>query len=142
MFKIIEKRKLCGASATWYMKVQAPEIARNRKAGQFIILQVDAEFGERIPLTIADANAEEGWIALAFQAVGATTMKLAEMNEGDELAALLGPLGNPSVIEKKDGPVVVVGGGFGVAPCYPIVQAHKAIGNKVIVVIAARTKDL
>ena len=135
MFKILEKRKLCGASATWYMKVEAPEIARNRKAGQFIILQVDAEFGERIPLTIADANAEEGWIALAFQAVGATTMKLAEMNEGDELAALLGPLGNPSVIEKKDGPVVVVGGGFGVAPCYPI-------GNKVIVVIAARTKDL
>ncbi|MCR5400383.1 MAG: sulfide/dihydroorotate dehydrogenase-like FAD/NAD-binding protein [Treponema sp.] len=142
MFKIIEKRKLCGASATWYMKVMAPEIARNRKAGQFIILQVDAEFGERIPLTIADANAEEGWIALAFQAVGATTMKLAELKEGDELAALLGPLGNPSVIEKKDGPVVVVGGGFGVAPCYPIVQAHKAIGNKVIVVIAARTKDL
>ena len=139
MFKILEKRKLCGASATWYMKVEAPEIARNRKAGQFIILQVDAEFGERIPLTIADANAEEGWIALAFQAVGATTMKLAELNEGDCLAALLG---NPSVIEKKDGPVVVVGGGFGVAPCYPIVQAHKAIGNKVIVVIAARTKDL
>ncbi|MBQ5472950.1 MAG: sulfide/dihydroorotate dehydrogenase-like FAD/NAD-binding protein, partial [Treponema sp.] len=96
MFKILEKRKLCGASATWYMRVEAPEIARNRKAGQFIILQVDAEFGERIPLTIADANAEEGWIALAFQAVGATTMKLAEMNEGDELAALLGPLGNPS----------------------------------------------
>ena len=142
MFKILEKRKLSEASATWYMKVEAPEIARNRKAGQFIILQVDAEFGERIPLTIADANAEEGWIALAFQAVGATSYKLSLKNVGDELAALLGPLGNPSVIEKKDGPVVVVGGGFGVAPCYPIVQAHKAIGNKVIVVIAARTKDL
>lgn len=142
MFKILEKRKLSEASATWYMKVEAPEIARNRKAGQFIILQVDAEFGERIPLTIADANAEEGWIALAFQAVGATSYKLSLKNVGDELAALLGPLGNPSVIEKKDGPVVVVGGGFGVAPCYPIVQAHKAVGNKVIVVIAARTKDL
>lgn len=142
MFKILEKRKLSEASATWYMKVEAPEIARNRKAGQFIILQVDAEFGERIPLTIADANAEEGWIALAFQAVGATSYKLSLKNVGDELAALLGPLGNPSVIEKKDGPVVVVGGGFGVAPCYPIVQAHKVVGNKVIVVIAARTKDL
>ena len=142
MFKILEKKKLSEASATWYMKVEAPEIARNRKAGQFIILQVDTDFGERIPLTIADANAEEGWIALAFQAVGATSYKLSQKNVGDELPALLGPLGNPSVIEKKDGPVVVVGGGFGVAPCYPIVQAHKAIGNKVIVVIAARTKDL
>lgn len=142
MFKILEKRKLSEASATWYMKVEAPEIAKNRKAGQFIILQVDTDFGERIPLTIADANADEGWIALAFQAVGATTYKLSQKNVGDELAALLGPLGNPSVIEKKNGPVVVVGGGFGVAPCYPIVQAHKAVGNKVIVVIAARTKDL
>ena len=111
MFKILEKKKLSEASATWYMKVEAPEIARNRKAGQFIILQVDAEFGERIPLTIADANAEEGWIALAFQAVGATSYKLSQKNVGDELPALLGPLGNPSVIEKKDGPVVVVGGG-------------------------------
>lgn len=142
MFKILEKKKLSEASATWYMKVEAPEIARNRKAGQFIILQVDTDFGERIPLTIADANAEEGWIALAFQAVGATSYKLSQKNVGDELPALLGPLGNPSVIEKKDGPVVVVGGGFGVAPCYPIVQSHKAVGNKVIVVIAARTKDL
>lgn len=142
MFKILEKKKLSDMSATWYMKIAAPEIARNRKAGQFIILQVDADFGERIPLTIADANEKEGWIAIAFQAVGATSYKLSLKNPGDELAALLGPLGNPSVIEKKDGPVVVVGGGFGVAPCYPIVQAHKAIGNKVIVVIAARTKDL
>ena len=75
MFKILEKRKLSDMSETWYMKVTAPEIARNRKAGQFIILQVDTEFGERIPLTIADANAEEGWIALAFQAVGATTYR-------------------------------------------------------------------
>lgn len=141
MFKILEKKKL-SENDTWYMKVTAPEIARNRKAGQFIILQVDTEFGERIPLTIADANAEEGWIALAFQAVGATTYKLSQKNVGDELPALLGPLGNPSVIKKYDAPVVVVGGGFGVAPCYPIVQAHKAIGNKVIVVIAARTKDL
>ena len=142
MFKILEKKKLSDMSATWYMKIAAPEIARNRKAGQFIILQVDADFGERIPLTIADANEKEGWIAIAFQAVGATSYKLSLKNPGDELAALLGPLGNPSVIEKKDGPVVVVGGGFGVAPCYPIVHAHKAIGNKVIVVIAARTKDL
>ncbi len=140
MFQIIEKKQL--SDGVFYMKVQAPEIARNRKAGQFVIIQVEAEFGERIPLTIADANADEGWIALVFQAVGATTYRLSLMNAGDSLPTVLGPLGNPSKIEKYDAPVLVVGGGFGVAPCYPIVQAHKAIGNKVIMVICARTKDL
>ena len=140
MFKIIEKRQL--SQDVNYMKIEAPEIARNRKAGQFVIVQVEAEFGERIPLTIADANAEEGWIALVFQAVGKTSYLLSLKNVGDELPAVLGPLGNPSVIEKKDGPVMIVGGGFGVAPCYPIVQAHKAAGNKVIMVICARNKDL
>ena len=140
MFKIIEKKQL--SENVFFMRVEAPEIARNRKAGQFVIIQVDAEFGERIPLTIADANAEEGWIALAFQPVGASTYKLSLKNVGDSLPAVLGPLGNPSKIEKYDNPVMIVGGGFGVAPCYPIVKAHKAIGNKVIMVIAARTKDL
>ena len=140
MFEILEKKQL--SEGVFYMRVTAPEIARNRKAGQFVIIQVDAEFGERIPLTIADANAEEGWIALAFQPVGASTYKLSLMNVGDCLPTVLGPLGNPSKIEKYDAPVMIVGGGFGVAPCYPIVQAHKAIGNKVIMVIAARNKDL
>ena len=141
MFKIIEKKQL--SAGVFYMKVEAPEIARNRKAGQFVIVQVELDFGERVPLTIADANAEEGWIALVFQAVGASTLKLSLMEKGQELPAVLGPLGNPSKIEKyENGPVVVVGGGFGVAPCYPIVKAHKAIGNKVIMIIAARTKDL
>lgn len=141
MFKIIEKKQL-SESDVWYMKVDAPEIAKNRKAGQFIIVQLDTEFGERVPLTIADANADEGWIAMVIQAVGATTHKLVQKNVGDEIAAILGPLGNPSIVEKYDAPVVIVGGGIGVAPCYPIVQAHKAIGNKVIMIIAARTKDL
>lgn len=140
MFKILEKKQL--SAGVFYMRVAAPEIARNRKAGQFVIVQVDEEYGERIPLTIADGNAEEGWIALAFQPVGASTFKLSLMNEGDNLPALLGPLGNPSEIEKYDRPVLIVGGGFGVAPCYPIVQAHKAIGNKVVMVLCARNKDL
>ena len=140
MFKIIEKKQL--SEGVFYMRVEAPEIARNRKAGQFVIIQVESEYGERIPLTIADANADEGWIALAFQAVGATTYKLSLLQAGDSLPTVLGPLGNPSTIEKYDRPVLVVGGGFGVAPCYPIVQAHKAIGNKVIMVICARNKDL
>ena len=140
MFKIIEKKQL--SAGVFYMKVNAPQIARNRKAGQFVIVQVEAEFGERVPLTIADANAKEGWIALVFQAVGATTYKLSLKEAGEELPTVLGPLGQPSKIEKYDNPVLIVGGGFGVAPCYPIVQAHKAIGNKVIMVICARNKDL
>lgn len=140
MYTILEKRQL--SADVFYFKVNAPDIARNRLAGQFVLVQLDIEYGERVPLTIADASAEEGWIVLVFQAVGATTLKLAQKNVGDSVAAILGPLGTPSIVEKKDGPVVIVGGGIGVAPCYPIVQAHKAIGNKVIVVIAARTKDL
>ena len=86
MFKIIEKKQL--SENVFFMRVEAPEIARNRKAGPFVIIQVDAEFGERIPLTIADANAEEGWIALAFQPVGASTYKLSLKNVGDALPAV------------------------------------------------------
>ena len=138
-FKIIEKKQL--SADVFYFKVNAPEIARNRKAGQFVLVQIDVDYGERIPLTIADANVEEGWLVLVFQAVGATTLKLSRKNEGDEIAAILGPLGNPTHIEKK-GTVICVGGGIGVAPLHPIVQAHKAAGNKVIVIMGARNKDL
>ncbi|MGP1474511.1 MAG: sulfide/dihydroorotate dehydrogenase-like FAD/NAD-binding protein [Treponema sp.] len=140
MFKIIEKRRL--SELVNYMKIEAPEIARNRKAGQFVIIQTDIEYGERIPLTIADANAKEGWIAIVYQPVGASTFKLAQIEVGEELPALLGPLGNPSIIEKKNGPVVLVGGGFGVAPLYPIAQAYKEAGNNVTMIMGARNKDL
>ena len=140
MNKILEKRQL--SETVYYMKFEAADIAKNRKAGQFLIVQYDDEMGERIPLTIADANAEEGWVAIVFQAVGAGTMKIARLNPGDYLAAVLGPLGTPSKIEKYDAPVLCVGGGIGTAPLYPIVQALKAAGNKVTVVICARTKDL
>ena len=140
MFKRLEKRRL--SELVNYMKIEAPEIARNRKAGQFVIIQTDIEYGERIPLTIADANAKEGWIAIVYQPVGASTFKLAQMDVGEELPALLGPLGNPSIIEKKDGPVVLVGGGFGVAPLYPIAQAYKEAGNNVTMIMGARNKDL
>ena len=139
MYTILEKRQL--SADVFYFKVNAPDIAKNRKAGQFVLVQLDIEYAERVPLTIADANAEEGWIALVFQAVGATTLKLSRKNEGDKLGAVLGPLGNPTHIEKK-GTVVCVGGGIGVAPLHPIVQAHKAAGNKVIVIMGARNKDL
>ena len=139
MHKILEKRQL--SADVFYMKIEAVNIARNRKPGQFVIVQIDIDYGERIPLTIADANAEEGWIAIVFQAIGATTLRLSTLNAGDNIAALLGPLGQPTHIEKK-GTVVCVGGGIGVAPLHPIVQGHKAAGNKVIVIIGARNKDL
>jgi ferredoxin--NADP+ reductase len=139
MYTIIEKKQM--SADVFYFKVLAPDIARNRRAGQFVLVQLDVDFGERIPLTIADAHADEGWIVLVFQAVGSSTLKLSRMNKGDNLAAILGPLGQPTHIEKKN-LVVCVGGGIGVAPLHPIVQAHKALGNRVIVIMGARTKEL
>lgn len=139
MHTILEKKQF--SEEVFYLRVTAPEIARNRKAGQFVLVQIDTDFGERIPLTIADANADEGWIALVFQTVGATTHRLALKEIGDSIPAILGPLGRPTHIEKV-GTVVCVGGGIGVAPLYPIVKAYKAAGNTVKVIMGARTKDL
>ncbi len=139
MHKILEKKQ-CSAQI-FYLKVEAAEIARNRQAGQFVIVQIDTEYGERIPLTIADADEKEGWIALVIQAIGASTIKLCQMEVGDSVAAILGPLGQPSHISNV-GTVVCACGGIGVAPMYPIAQAFKKAGNKLIVIIAARNKDL
>ena len=139
MYEILEKKQL--SADVFYMRVQAPDIARNRRAGQFVLVQIDTEFGERVPLTIADADATAGWIAIVFQAVGATTLKLSQKKQGESLAAVLGPLGNPTHIEKV-GTVVCVGGGIGVAPLHPIAQAYKDAGNKVIIIMGARNKDL
>lgn len=137
--QILQKTQL--SADVYEMVVEAPLIARERAAGQFIILQVNTDFGERIPLTIADADPVAGTITLIFQAVGKTTMLLAAKNPGDCLGALLGPLGRPTHIAKF-GHVVCVGGGIGVAPMHPIAQAMKAAGNRVTVVMGARTKSL
>jgi len=136
---IVEKKLL--SETIYLMRVKAPLIAKERRAGQFIILQVDKDYGERIPLTIVDADPVEGTITLIFQVVGKTTMELANLNEGDTIAALAGPLGKPTHIDKY-GTVICVGGGIGTAPLHPIAQAMKAAGNKVITIIGARTKDL
>jgi ferredoxin--NADP+ reductase len=137
--KIIAKKQL--SADVYEMVVEAPLIARARKAGQFIIVQIDSDWGERIPLTIADADASAGTLTMVFQTVGASTHKLAAKGVGDYVAAILGPLGNPTHIEKF-GSVVCVGGGIGVAPLYPIVQAMKEAGNHVRVIIGARNKEL
>lgn len=139
MFPIVAKEQL--SAEVYSMWIHAPLIAEERKAGQFIILQIDDQFGERIPLTIADADPVKGNVRIIFQSVGASTKKLARMNVGDALPVFLGPLGRPTAIEKK-GTVVCVGGGIGVAPMHPIAQALKAAGNKVIVIMGARNKDL
>jgi len=122
------------------LEVEAPLIARSRKAGNFVILRV-GEKGERIPLTIASANAEKGTIDLVAQVVGVSTSKLADLEPGDYITDLVGPLGKPTHIEKA-GTILAAGGGVGVAPLLPIVEAFKKAGNRVITVLAARSKDL
>jgi ferredoxin--NADP+ reductase len=136
---IVSKSRLSGE--VFRIEVEAPHIARERKAGQFVIVQTDVEWGERVPLTIADADPHRGTITLIFQAVGVSTHKLAELSVGDSIEAVLGPLGNPTHIERF-GRAVCVGGGIGVAPMYPIAQALKRAGNRLTVIIGARTKDL
>ncbi|MEI7900952.1 MAG: sulfide/dihydroorotate dehydrogenase-like FAD/NAD-binding protein [bacterium] len=139
MNRIVKKTQL--SAEVFRLEVEAPLIAHERKPGQFIILQVDDAIGERIPLTIADADLVNGTITLIFQAGGKTTHLLAEKEVGDLIAALLGPLGQPTHIEKV-GHVVCVGGGIGVAPLHPIAQAMKAAGNKVTIILGARNRSL
>ena len=139
MNEILEKTQL--SENVFKVRVRAENIARERHPGQFIILQLDDNFGERIPLTIADADADEGSITLIFQAVGKTTKVLSGYKAGDEIANVLGPLGQPTHIENF-GRVVCVGGGIGVAPLHPIAQALKEAGNHVTIIIGARTKEL
>jgi ferredoxin--NADP+ reductase len=139
MNRIITKKQL--SADVFEMTVEAPLIARARKAGQFLIVQIDTDWGERIPLTIADADAAAGTVTMVFQTTGATTHRLAALEVGGYVENILGPLGNPTHVEKF-GRVACVGGGIGVAPLFPIVQAMKASGNHVTVIIGARNKEL
>lgn len=139
MNKVIKKKQL--SPEIFQITIEAGLIAQERQPGQFIILQVEENFGERIPLTIADADPRAGTITLVVQTVGRTTHLLAALNEGDSIAHVLGPLGKPTHIEKF-GTVVCVGGGIGAAPLYPIAQGMKKAGNRLIVILGARQKDL
>lgn len=139
MHKIVKKEIL--SKDVFKIEVEAPAVCKNRKPGQFVVLQIDSVFSERIPLTIADRNLEKGTITLIFQAIGKTTINLSRLNEGDTVENILGPLGQPTHIEKI-GHVVCVGGGIGVAPLRPIAEAFKEAGNKVTSIIGARNKDL
>lgn len=139
MNTVIAKTQL--SDEVFLMRVRAPLIAAERRPGQFIILQLSDDLGERIPLTIADADPAEGSITLVFQTVGKTTHDLAKLEPGDHIANLVGPLGRPTHIEKF-GTVVCVGGGIGVAPLHPIAQGLKAAGNRLHIILGARTRSL
>lgn len=137
MYTIIKKEVL--SEAVFLFDIKAPKIAAKAKAGQFLILRLN-EKGERIPLTIADSDSKKGTITTIFQVVGRTTRDMSKLNEGDEILDVVGPLGEPSEIEKY-GRVVCVGGGVGIAPIYPIARALKECGNEVIGIIGARSKE-
>ena len=138
MNKIVRKEQF--SEKVFLFEIEAPLIAKSRKAGNFVIVRVDSK-GERMPLTIAGADTDKGTITIVVQQVGLSSKKLCMLGEGDYVADVVGPLGNPTHIEKF-GTVVCAGGGLGVAPMLPIIQALKAAGNRVLSVMAGRSKDL
>jgi len=138
VYEILFKRDL--VTNIHLLKIAAPKVAKKAEAGQFVVIRVN-EKGERIPLTIADWDREEGSITVVFMEVGTTTHRLAQLGAGDSIADFIGPLGLPTEIEKF-GTVVCVAGGFAVATIVPIARALRARGNKVVSVMGARTKDL
>jgi ferredoxin/flavodoxin---NADP+ reductase len=136
--RIVSKKEL-GTDVFW-ARIDAPLIAQARKPGQFIILSINNDYSERIPLTIAGSDPSEGTIELIWQRVGKTTSELANLHEGDEIANVSGPLGTPTHIENV-GTVVCVGGGIGAAPLLPIATALKNAGNRVLSILGFRSKD-
>ena len=138
MNKIVRKEQF--SDKVFLFEIEAPLIARSRKPGNFIIVRMGQK-GERMPLTIADANTEKGTITIVVQKVGLSSIKLCDMNVGDYITDVVGPLGNPTHIEKF-GTVICAGGGVGVAPMLPIIKALKEAGNRVLSVLAGRSKDL
>ena len=139
MFQIVSKQTMAKGTIV-RQDISAPKIARKVQAGQFIILRVN-ETGERIPLTVAEADAFGGIITIIFQVVGKTTALLRSLNEGDMIQDIVGPLGKP-VHRENYGTVVMVGGGTGVAILYHVTKALKEAGNHVIGIIGAREKDM
>jgi ferredoxin/flavodoxin---NADP+ reductase len=135
--KILKKQIL--SDVTKLMVVEAPRIARKAQPGQFLIVRVH-EKGERIPLTIADFDRDAGTVTMIFQEVGKSTMQMGQLEEGDELPTVVGPLGHATEI-KDYGTIVCVAGGVGIAPMYPITRALKEAGNHVISIIGARTQQ-
>ena len=138
MFPIVESREI--AKNVFLQRIQAPRIARKRKAGQFLVIRL-GDLSERIPLTIVDSEPDEGTVTIIFQAVGKSTAELGGLKAGDSVLDVVGPLGLPTHIENL-GTVVGIGGGIGAAPLLPVATAFKKAGNRLISIVGARTKDL
>src|ERR1035437_6597843 len=137
---LITRRKQFGPT-TFLWDVSAPDLARVARPGHFIMARID-ERGERIPVTVADFNVDQGTVTVVIQAVGKTTFEMMTLREGDAIIDFIGPLGLPSHIQKLEGTVVLVGGGLGVAPIYPQLREYKQRGNRTISIIGFRNKDL
>ena len=137
--KIISKTQL--SRDVFSAEIEAPLVAQAGKPGQFVIICINSDYSERIPLTIAGANAEKGTIRLIWQKVGKTTSELSDLNEGDTIENVTGPLGKPTNIDNF-GTVICVGGGIGNAPLLPIAEALKKAGNYIICILGARNREL
>ena len=140
-YKILEKRELGDSGIIFEMVLETPLIAEKAHAGNFILLRIN-ETGERFPMTIADFDREKGTITIVLQIVGKSTKLLSYQQVGDTILDVVGPLGNRIHTKKYDYPIVVIGGGIGIAPCYPQAKELKEVGNKVISIIGARNKGL
>ncbi|MEW5995313.1 MAG: sulfide/dihydroorotate dehydrogenase-like FAD/NAD-binding protein [Candidatus Zixiibacteriota bacterium] len=138
MPKVIDNVQLTGL--IWKMRVEVPRLVSKAKAGQFVIIRVNDE-GERVPMSIAGLDHDKGLLAIVYQVVGKTSALMTTVPAGGELADCVGPLGVPSHVENW-GVACVIGGGIGIAPVYPIAQAYKEAGNRLITIIGSRTKDL
>lgn len=136
----IREKRLIRLPDVFYYKLDAPLISKKARPGQFVIIRLHDK-GERIPLSLADINPDEGTISLIVMAVGKTTTEMSMMKAGEDILDVCGPLGQPTHIENA-GRVILVGGGFGVAPLYPISKAFKAAGNEVVIIMGARSHDL
>jgi ferredoxin--NADP+ reductase len=140
-YKILEKRELGKSGVLFEMVLHTPLIAKKAYAGNFILLRIN-ETGERFPLTIADYDRDKGTVTIVYQVVGKSTKLLSHQIVGDEILDVVGPLGNRIHIQKYEHPVIIIGGGVGIAPCYPQAKELKEAGNTIITIIGARNTDL
>jgi ferredoxin--NADP+ reductase len=140
-YKILKKQQLGTSGTLFEMVLDTPLIAKKAFAGNFILLRID-EKGERFPLTIADYDAEKGTITIVVQVVGKSTKHLSTLNIGDYISDVVGPLGNKIDIKKYQKPIIIIGGGVGIAPCFPQVKELKNVSNTIYTILGAKTSDL
>ncbi len=140
-YEILEKKELGSSKTIYEMVLRTPLIAKKAHAGNFVLIRIN-ETGERIPLTIADYDREKGTITLVIQVVGKSTKLLCNQNVGDQILDVVGPLGNEIHVKKYDNPIVIIGGGIGIAPCFPQAKELRDAGNEIISILGARNKSL